>query len=81
MKRIDHVGQTIERALESNEPDMALCVEQVTKLRAAICREAKPCPKCETKQVQLISIAETEGCSHWKCRHCKHKWVLEIPKQ
>lgn len=81
MKRIDHVGQAISRALESAEPDMVLCVEQVTKLRAAICREAKPCPKCETKQVQLISIAEAEGCSHWKCRHCKHKWVLEIPKQ
>lgn len=81
MKRIDHVGQAISRALESSEPDLALSVERITKLRSAICKGATPCPKCETKQVQLISIAEAEGCSHWKCRHCAHTWVLAIPKQ
>lgn len=27
MKRIDHVGQAISRALESNEPDTVLCAE------------------------------------------------------
>lgn len=39
--------------------------------RLKYCKDAKPCPKCGTDQVQLVSwINEVE----WKCRYCKHEW-------
>lgn len=46
-------------------------------IAAAIRREefsanAKPCPKCNAKQVQLKGWGDK---ALWKCRKCKHQWT------
>ena len=43
----------------------------LTDKREEYCRNAKPCPACNTEQVQLVDW--TNG-AEWKCRHCKHEW-------
>lgn len=39
--------------------------------REALCKDAKPCPKCASKQVQLV---EWVTAVLWRCRECKERW-------
>ena len=39
--------------------------------REMLCKNAKPCPACGTKQVQLKEWIDEVV---WKCRKCKHIW-------
>ena len=39
--------------------------------RENACKNAKPCPKCGTNQVQIIGWFDK---AQWRCRHCKHVW-------
>lgn len=34
------------------------------------------CPKCTTRQVQLVGYANITP-AKWKCRHCKHEFEWE----
>jgi transposase-like protein len=34
------------------------------------------CPKCETRQIQLIGYMDEPA--KWKCRHCRHVFTKEL---
>ena len=38
-------------------------------------RNMPRCPKCDTKQVQLVSYSAAHA--EWKCRHCKNYFLYE----
>lgn len=61
----------IDFDLPNNWIDDAL---QFSARRMRICKQAPACPKCRTRQVQLINQLPL---AEWKCRHCKHKWRFE----
>lgn len=54
--------------------DMIQGAFELSKKREAFCKAVKPCPKCNTNQVQLIDWTDV---AKWKCRHCKHRWEGE----
>ena len=49
-------------------------VRELADKREQFCKDAKPCPKCETVQIQIIGWADK---AKWRCRRCKHKWESE----
>lgn len=42
--------------------------------RTRLCNKAPVCPKCNTKQIQLIN---SNLLAKWKCRFCKHIFIHE----
>ena len=53
------------------DPEFVKRAIELANKREEFCKNAKPCPKCNTDQVQIIGWFDN---AHWKCRHCKHKW-------
>lgn len=43
-----------------------------TNKRINMCKNAPKCPRCNTEQVQLVSVEPVE----WRCRECKHRWKV-----
>ena len=60
-----------EITLPENWRDLAI---SFANRRMNLCRRAPACPRCGTKQVQLINPL---ALARWKCRHCKTKWTYE----
>lgn len=59
----------------------AWTVQMVDEINALFKKHTIPmplCPKCNHKQVQLVTYGNVSG--DWKCRHCAHKWVKNICK-
>lgn len=57
---------------------MESIIEQVHKLgmrRVRLCKGSVHCPKCQTKQVQLIDWFSK--IAKWKCRECKYAFWHE----
>lgn len=44
------------------------------KRRRRLNKRAPPCPKCRTRQVQLI---DCRPLAKWRCRECRHIWRYE----
>ena len=47
-------------------------VLEMADRRESAAKQVTPCPKCGTKQVQLVSW--DTSLLKMKCRHCKHKF-------
>lgn len=50
-------------------------VFELVEIRESYCRNAKPCPKCKTDQVQLTEYRASHA--NWKCRLCSHRWITK----
>lgn len=49
---------------------------QMADRREAAAKQMRPCPKCDSVQVQLVDWSKP--LLKWKCRHCKHKFEFEL---
>ena len=56
-----------------NKNNLLNSICSLAKKREEYCKNAKPCPKCGTNQIQLIGWGYNEA--EWKCRFCKHRWI------
>lgn len=57
----------------TSEEDLALpqgWFDEIRNAREEAMRKLRPCPSCESRQVQMITI---QG-PRWRCRICKHRW-------
>lgn len=68
--RLCHCGK--ECAIKPEE--VLAAAERAAIRRERVCKHAPECPKCRTKQVQII---DCRPLAKWKCRHCKHTWRHE----
>lgn len=52
------------------------CVDATTKRRLFLCERSPSCPRCNTRQVQLVGYIGVDP-AQWKCRECKHQFAYE----
>ena len=68
------IEATVEKVQEQVMHDSIEAALKIVDKRESLCKNAQPCPKCKTKQIQLI---EHINQVIWKCRHCKYEWMNE----
>lgn len=50
---------------------------ELSNRRVWLCKNAPICPKCNTKQIQLIQWTSVDKSADWKCRKCRHPFSYE----
>lgn len=60
--------------LDDAAAEMMQLAHTAATRRMRICKHAPTCPKCKTRQVQII---DCRMLAKWKCRECRHTWRHE----
>lgn len=56
------------------DPELDAWIDGIVVRDEFLQRNSPPCPKCETRQVQLTNKAEPAS---WRCRECNFQWRQE----